>query len=74
MLLLAVVAGVLLRRTTLGATSTPWAPTRRPRGSRASTSTVVMFAYIASGALAGLTGCVLMSRASSAAQPNEGVM
>lgn len=34
---------------------------------------VTLFTYVLSGALAGLTGCVLMSRLVSA-QPNEGVM
>jgi ribose transport system permease protein len=34
---------------------------------------VVLFTYVVSGALAGLTGCVLMSRLVTA-QPNEGVM
>ena len=36
-------------------------------------SRVAMFAYVCSGALAGLAGCVLMSRLVTA-QPNEGVM
>ncbi len=34
---------------------------------------VTLFAYVLSGALAGLTGCVLMSRLVTA-QPSEGVM
>ena len=36
-------------------------------------SRIVIFTYVLSGTLAGLTGCVLMSRLVTA-QPNEGVM
>jgi ribose transport system permease protein len=74
MLLLAIVAGVLLRRTTLGRHLTAVGSNQEAaRLSGVNVKRVVMFAYIASGALAGLTGCVLMSRLVTA-QPNEGVM
>ena len=74
MLLLAVVAGVLLRRTTLGRhLHAVGSNQEAARLSGVNVNRVVMFAYIASGALAGLTGCVLMSRLVTA-QPNEGVM
>jgi ribose transport system permease protein len=43
------------------------------RLSGVNTGRIVQFTYIVSGALAGLTGCVLMSRLVTA-QPNEGVM
>jgi ribose transport system permease protein len=74
MVLLAVVAGILLRRTTLGRhLHAVGSNGEAARLSGVNVGGVTMFAYVASGALAGLTGCVLMSRLVTA-QPNEGVM
>ena len=74
MVLLAVVAGILLRRTTLGRhLHAVGSNGEAARLSGVNVAGVAMFAYIASGALAGLAGCVLMSRLVTA-QPNEGVM
>ncbi|RZJ08306.1 MAG: ABC transporter permease [Rubrivivax sp.] len=74
MVVLAVVAGVLLRRTTLGRhIHAVGSNSEAARLSGIDVGRVTMFAYIVSGALAGLTGCVLMSRLVTA-QPNEGVM
>ncbi|MBW8845460.1 MAG: ABC transporter permease [Burkholderiales bacterium] len=74
MVLLAIVAGILLRRTTLGRhVHAVGSNGEAARLSGINVGRVAMFAYIASGALAGLTGCVLMSRLVTA-QPNEGVM
>ncbi|HEY9023095.1 MAG TPA: ABC transporter permease [Burkholderiaceae bacterium] len=74
MVALAVIASIVLTRTTLGrhvhaAGSNPEAA----RLSGVNVAGVVLFSYVVSGALAGLTGCVLMSRLVTA-QPNEGVM
>jgi ribose transport system permease protein len=74
MAVIAIAVAVLLTRTRLGrhihATGSNHEAARlsgvRVRG-------VVVFTYVVSGALAGLTGCVLMSRLVTA-QPNEGVM
>jgi len=74
MVTLAIVAGILLRRTTLGRhIHAVGSNSEAARLSGVNVSRVSMFAYIASGALAGLAGCVLMSRLVTA-QPNEGVM
>ncbi|MCE4557885.1 ABC transporter permease [Roseateles cellulosilyticus] len=74
MLVLAVAASILLRRTTLGRhLHAVGSNGEAARLSGVSVGRVAMFAYVASGALAGLTGCVLMSRLVTA-QPNEGVM
>lgn len=74
MMVLAVVAGLLLRRTTLGRhIHAVGSNGEAARLSGVDVNRVTMFAYIVSGALAGLTGCVLMSRLVTA-QPNEGVM
>ena len=74
MVLLAVVAGILLRRTTLGRhLHAVGSNVEAARLSGVDVGRVAMFAYVASGALAGLCGCVLMSRLVTA-QPNEGVM
>jgi ribose transport system permease protein len=74
MVVLAVVAGILLRRTTLGRhIHAVGSNGEAARLSGIHVGRVTMFAYITSGALAGLCGCVLMSRLVTA-QPNEGVM
>ncbi|KQV88889.1 ABC transporter permease [Pelomonas sp. Root1237] len=74
MVVLAIVAGILLRRTTLGRhLHAVGSNGEAARLSGVNVGRVAMFAYIASGALAGLCGCVLMSRLVTA-QPNEGVM
>ncbi|MEO6280266.1 ABC transporter permease [Roseateles sp.] len=74
MIVLAVAAGILLRRTTLGRhIHAVGSNGEAARLSGVNVTGVAMFAYVASGALAGLTGCVLMSRLVTA-QPNEGVM
>lgn len=74
MVVLAVAAGLLLRRTTLGRhIHAVGSNGEAARLSGVDVHRVTMFAYIVSGALAGLTGCVLMSRLVTA-QPNEGVM
>jgi len=74
MIVLAIAAGILLRRTTLGRhLHAVGSNSEAARLSGVNVGRVAMFAYVASGALAGLTGCVLMSRLVTA-QPNEGVM
>jgi ribose transport system permease protein len=74
MVVLAIAAGLLLRRTTLGRhIHAVGSNGEAARLSGVDVNRVTMFAYIVSGALAGLTGCVLMSRLVTA-QPNEGVM
>ncbi|HEV6969010.1 ABC transporter permease [Roseateles sp.] len=74
MVVLAIVAGILLRRTTLGRhIHAVGSNGEAARLSGVNVNRVSMFAYATSGALAGLAGCVLMSRLVTA-QPNEGVM
>jgi ribose transport system permease protein len=74
MVVLAVLASVLLTRTTLGRhIHAVGSNAEAARLSGVNVGRVVLFAYVVSGALAGLTGCVLMSRLVTA-QPNEGVM
>ncbi|CAM4092621.1 ABC transporter permease [Roseateles saccharophilus] len=74
MVVLAIVAGMLLRRTTLGRhIHAVGSNGEAARLSGVNVNRVTMFAYVTSGALAGLAGCVLMSRLVTA-QPNEGVM
>jgi ribose transport system permease protein len=74
MIVLAVIASVVLTRTTLGRhVYAVGSNAEAARLSGVNVSGVVLFTYIVSGALAGLTGCVLMSRLVTA-QPNEGVM
>jgi ribose transport system permease protein len=74
MVVLAVIASILLTRTTLGRhIHAVGSNAEAARLSGVNVGRVVMFAYVVSGALAGLTGCVLMSRLVTA-QPNEGVM
>ncbi|NRF71687.1 ABC transporter permease [Aquincola sp. S2] len=74
MVAIAIVAAVVLTRTRLGRhIHAVGSNAEAARLSGVNTSRVVQFTYIVSGALAGLTGCVLMSRLVTA-QPNEGVM
>ncbi|MFG6432933.1 ABC transporter permease [Roseateles sp. LYH14W] len=74
MIVLAIAAAILLRRTTLGRhLHAVGSNGEAARLSGVNVNGVAMFAYVASGALAGLAGCVLMSRLVTA-QPNEGVM
>jgi len=74
MVAIAVVAAVLLSRTRLGRhIHAVGSNAEAARLSGVNTSRIVQFTYVVSGALAGLTGCVLMSRLVTA-QPNEGVM
>jgi ribose transport system permease protein len=74
MVVLAVAGAVLLTRTTLGRhIHAVGSNAEAARLSGVNVGRVVRFAYVVSGALAGLAGCVLMSRLVTA-QPNEGVM
>ena len=74
MVVLGVAASILLTRTTLGRhLHAVGSNAEAARLSGVNVDRVVSFAYVVSGALAGLTGCVLMSRLVTA-QPNEGVM
>ena len=74
MIVLAIAASVLLTRTTLGRhIHAVGSNAEAARLSGVNVAGVVLFTYVVSGALAGLTGCVLMSRLVTA-QPNEGVM
>ena len=74
MVVIAIAVGVLLRRTRLGRhIHAAGSNGEAARLSGVGVSRVVLFTYVLSGALAGLTGCVLMSRLVTA-QPNEGVM
>ena len=74
MVVLAVVVAVLLNRTTLGRhIYAVGSNAEAARLSGVNVRGVTLFAYILSGALAGLAGCVLMSRLVTA-QPSEGLM
>jgi ribose transport system permease protein len=74
MVVLAIAGTVLLTRTTLGRhVHAVGSNAEAARLSGVNVGGVVRFAYVVSGALAGLAGCVLMSRLVTA-QPNEGVM
>ncbi|WP_284615006.1 ABC transporter permease [Aquabacterium humicola] len=74
MVVIAIVASVVLTRTRLGRhIHAVGSNAEAARLSGVHTGRIVQFTYIVSGALAGLTGCVLMSRLVTA-QPNEGVM
>ena len=74
MMMLAVIVAVLLNRTTLGRhIYAVGSNAEAARLSGVNVRGVTLFAYILSGALAGLTGCVLMSRLVTA-QPSEGLM
>jgi ribose transport system permease protein len=71
---IAIAVAVLLTRTRLGRhIHAAGSNAEAARLSGVNVGLVVQFTYVVSGALAGLTGCVLMSRLVTA-QPNEGVM
>jgi ribose transport system permease protein len=74
MAVLAIGVGILLNRTTIGRhIYSVGSNTEAARLSGVNVRGVTLFAYVLSGALAGLTGCVLMSRLVTA-QPSEGLM
>ncbi len=74
MLALAVLVAVMLGRTTLGRhIYAVGSNSEAARLSGVNVSRITLYAYTLSGFMAGLTGCVLMSRLVTA-QPNEGVM
>jgi len=74
MIVLAAMVSIMLSRTTLGRhIYAVGSNAEAARLSGVNVARVTMFTYVLSGALAGLTGCVLMSRLVSG-QPNEGVM
>jgi len=74
MVVLAVAVAVLLGRTRLGRhLYAVGSNTEAARLSGVEVRGVTLFAYVLSGALGGLTGCVLMSRLVTA-QPSEGLM
>ncbi|MBB4000645.1 ABC transporter permease [Aureimonas pseudogalii] len=74
MIVLAIVVATMLKRTVLGRhIYSVGSNSEAARLSGVHVSGVTLFTYVLSGALAGLTGCVLMSRLVTA-QPNEGVM
>lgn len=74
MVVLALLVSVMLSRTTLGRhIYAVGSNAEAARLSGVNVARVTIFTYVLSGALAGLTGCVLMSRLVSG-QPNEGVM
>ena len=74
MVLLAIAASILLNRATLGRHLYAVGSNHEAaRLSGVNVRGVTMFAYVLSGLLAGLTGCVLMSRLVTA-QPSEGLM
>jgi len=74
MIVLAIAVSIMLNRTTLGRhIYAVGSNAEAARLSGVNVARVTMFVYVLSGALAGLTGCVLMSRLVTA-QPSEGVM
>jgi len=74
MIVLALATGLMLRRSRLGRhLYAVGSNVEAARLSGIDVRRVTLFAYVLSGALAGLTGCVLMSRLVTA-QPSEGVM
>jgi len=74
MVALAVAVSILLNRTTLGRhLYAIGSNAEAARLSGVDVGRVTLFAYVLSGLLAGLTGCVLMSRLVTA-QPSEGLM
>jgi ribose transport system permease protein len=74
MIVIAVAVSIMLSRTTLGRhIYAVGSNAEAARLSGVNVARVTMFTYVLSGALAGVTGCVLMSRLLTA-QPNEGVM
>jgi ribose transport system permease protein len=74
MVVLAVAVSILLTRTTLGRhVYTIGSNAEAARLSGVNVKGVTVFAYVLSGGLAGIAGCVLMSRLVTA-QPSEGLM
>jgi len=74
MVVLAVLVAIMLSRTSLGRhIYAVGSNAEAARLSGVNVNRVKLITYVLSGALAGLTGCVLMSRLVTA-QPNEGVM
>ena len=74
MIALALATGLMLRRSRLGRhLYAVGSNVEAARLSGIDVRRVTLFAYVLSGAVAGLTGCVLMSRLVTA-QPSEGVM
>ncbi|MBL0730442.1 ABC transporter permease [Piscinibacter sp. HJYY11] len=74
MIVLAVAVAVMLNRSTLGRhLYAVGSNAEAARLSGVNVARVTVFAYVLSGLLAGLTGCVLMSRLVTA-QPSEGLM
>ncbi|CAB3709848.1 ABC transporter permease [Paraburkholderia rhynchosiae] len=74
MVVLAVAVSIMLTRTSLGRhIYAVGSNAEAARLSGVNVRRVTLFTYVLSGVLAGLTGCVLMSRLVTA-QPNEGVM
>lgn len=74
MVVIALAVGFMLTRTVLGRhIYSVGSNAEAARLSGVNVGRVTRFTYVLSGALAGLTGCVLMSRLVTA-QPNEGVM
>lgn len=74
MIVIAIVVAFMLNRTVLGRhIYAVGSNVEAARLSGVNVNRVTNFTYVLSGALAGLTGCVLMSRLVTA-QPNEGVM
>ncbi|KAA0969404.1 ABC transporter permease [Aureimonas fodinaquatilis] len=74
MVVLAIVISIMLTRTTLGRhIYAVGSNAEAARLSGVNVKMVTLFTYVLSGTMAGLTGCVLMSRLVTA-QPNEGVM
>ena len=74
MVVIAVAVAIMLRRTVLGRhIYSVGSNAEAARLSGVNVGRVTLFTYVLSGTLAGLTGCVLMSRLVTA-QPNEGVM
>jgi ribose transport system permease protein len=74
MVVLAIAVAVMLNRTTLGRhLYAVGSNSEAARLSGVNVGRVTVFAYVLSGTLAGLTGCVLMSRLVTA-QPSEGLM
>ena len=74
MVVIGVAVALMLNRTVLGRhIYSVGSNGEAARLSGVNTARVTLFTYCLSGALAGLTGCVLMSRLVTA-QPNEGVM
>ncbi|WP_062228415.1 ABC transporter permease [Aureimonas frigidaquae] len=74
MVVLAIIISIMLTRTTLGRhIYAVGSNAEAARLSGVNVRGVTLFTYVLSGTMAGLTGCILMSRLVTA-QPNEGVM